>query len=78
MMSADRCEPPKDAKDYAIEFGGYLAESAERYIAAVNALESAREGSSDQSVEDAESDAMEAVTRLKSDIYDFRKRRNRV
>ena len=61
-------------KDYAIEFGEYLAKSAERYMAAVNSLESARGDDCDQTPEDAERECSEAYQRLCSDIYDFRKR----
>jgi hypothetical protein len=59
----------RSAKDYAIEFAG----SAERYMAAVNSLDSARE-SSDQTIEDSTIKFTEAAVGLTSDIYEFRKR----
>jgi len=51
-------------KDFAIEFGGYLARAAERYLIAVNAWEDCDEG-----------DARRA---LESAIYEFRKRAAKV
>jgi len=65
-------------KDYAVEFGEYIAKSAERYMAAVNSVESARESYSDQSMDDAQVECTEAYSRLQSDIYEFRKRKDRI
>ena len=62
-----------DAPARAVEFGGYLAASAERYMACVNSYESAKEGS-DETVEDATQAMTEAYSRLQSDVYEFRKR----
>lgn len=64
-------------KDFAIEFGRYLAASAERYQAAVNSAFSAREEGCDQTVEDADAEMTEAYGRLTSDIHEFRKRATR-
>lgn len=63
----------QNAPARAVEFGGYLATSAERYMACVNSYESAKEGS-DETVEEAEAAMTEAYSRLQSDIYEFRKR----
>jgi hypothetical protein len=63
----------RSEKDYAIEFAGYLANSAERYMAAVNSLDSAREGS-DRTIEDATIKFAEAAVGSRSDIYEFRTR----
>lgn len=62
-----------EAPARAVEFGGYLASSADRYMACVNSYASAKEGS-DETVEDAEAAMTEAYGRLQSDIYEFRKR----
>jgi hypothetical protein len=51
-------------KDYAIEFGEYLAKAADRYLSAVNAWEDYDEGDARRSLESA--------------IYEFRKRAARV
>jgi hypothetical protein len=61
--------PPieRDAKDYAIEFGGYLAASAERFMVVVNQCNGDLTG-------DEPSDAWQA---LQSAIYEFRKRADR-
>lgn len=53
----------RDAKDYAIEFGGYLAEAARNFQVAINS------GDMDQ-----RSDSWKA---LNSAIYEFEKRANR-
>ena len=69
---------PKHPAARAVESAEYMAKSAERYIDAVNSLDSAQNAESDldQSVEDAEAEMAEALGRLRSDIYEFRKRRD--
>jgi hypothetical protein len=52
----------RDAKDFAIEFGGYLATAAEHYIAVTN---------NERADADMDHDALRALT---SAIYEFRKR----
>ena len=69
--------PCRTDKDYAIEFGRYLAASAERYQAAVNSYYSARDGDCDQTKVYAAAEMTEAYTRLSSDIHEFRKRAER-
>lgn len=54
----------RDAKDFAVEFGTYLATAAERYLAAVNAWEDYDEG--------------DARWALEAAIYEFRKRAARM
>jgi hypothetical protein len=51
----------RDTKDYAIEFGGYLATAAERHL---NAL--------------GFPDVAETALNLRSAIYEFRKRVDRI
>jgi hypothetical protein len=60
-MTHDARTPERTSKDYAIEFGEYLARAADRYLAVVDAWE---EGY-------AEGDARRS---LESAIYEFRKR----
>ena len=73
MSDASAVRTPQD---FALEFASYLATSAERYIAAVNSLESARDASAECDIpaDWAEIEATEAYSRLQSDIYEFRKR----
>lgn len=57
----------RDAKDYAVEFGGYLAQAAENFLVACDA----------RPKPDAPID-VDAWKALNSAIYEFRKRRDRV
>jgi hypothetical protein len=68
----------RDPKDYAIEFAGYLANSAERFMAAVNAAHRSMDVEYEQSQEEADMELGEARLRLLSDIHEFRKRAARV
>jgi hypothetical protein len=52
----------RDAKDFAIEFGGYLAKAAERYITVMN---------DEHSDYDIDCDALRGLINA---IYEFRKR----
>lgn len=71
-------QPRRTPRDYAIEFGGYLATSAERYMATVNVYWAAYSDGDDEAVDEAEAAMSEAYQRLQSDIYEFRKRAGRV
>jgi len=51
-------------KDYAIEFGGYLAKAARRYMDAVNR----------EVIPEGDEECNEAWRGLKSAIYEFEKR----
>jgi hypothetical protein len=69
-----------NSKTVAIEFAEYMAKSAERFIAAANAVDAMRGGEThpdDGTIYDAEMELTEARTRLEADIYEFRKRRDR-
>lgn len=59
----------RDAKDYAIEFGEYLAKAAQNYLNLVDAQPSSTLGNAD-----AEDWLREARGQLWSAIYEFRKR----
>lgn len=59
---ADRLEQKRTNKDYAIEFGEYLAQSAENLLKVVEGLEEVLEIPSDE------------FSALQSAIYEFRKR----
>lgn len=65
---------PRDDKDYAIEFGRYLANAARTFMEAYNNADIAREKG-----EDPNGDAMTDAWRgLDSAIYEFEKRAARV
>lgn len=64
----------RDDKDYAIEFGEYLAKAAERFMDSENAVEAARMLSDFGAEQDASADHSEAWRSLESAIYEFRKR----
>lgn len=75
--------PERTAKDYAIEFGEYLARGAEQLLQAHCAHEEllARQDDGEGIDEDEVYAACEVVaeltTALRTDIYEFRKRRDR-
>lgn len=54
----------RDAKDYAIEFGGYLAVAVRRYMASVNR----------EIIPEGDTECSEAWRGLESAIYEFEKR----
>lgn len=58
----------RNAKDYAIEFGGYLAAAARRYMASVNR----------EVIPEGDTECGEAWRGLKSAIYEFEKRAARL
>ena len=61
--------PERDAKDYAIEFGGYLADSASNFLDALNKSRTFANVGQDE--------YMDHWRALQSAIYEFRKRQNR-
>ena len=69
--------------DYALEFAEYMAKGAEQFMKALNeedALRLRREESDDvddDTIYDAGTSRSEAMRGLRSDIYEFRKRRDR-
>lgn len=76
--------PQRDAKDYAIEHGWYLANAARYLLGALNELDAARitheERDDDNSRDDLEcagETAIGARTGLRSAIHEFEKRRDR-
>jgi len=62
---------PRDAKDYAIEFGEYLATAAESYMSAADVRISTKIGVGEQEA------LAERFVALRSAIYEFRKRAER-
>ena len=77
LSGTGRLGAMRDAKDYAIEFAGYMAKSAERYMDAVNSFEAAQ-SEDPMSLKNATTAMTEAWNGLRSDLYEFRKRRDRV
>lgn len=67
----------RDDKEYAIEFGEYLAKAAERFMEAVNALQAARMLSDFGAEMKAEPEHTEAWKGLGEAVYEFRKRATR-
>lgn len=67
----------RDDKDYAVEFGEYLAKAADRFMGAVNALQAARMTSDFGAECEAEPEHTEAWRGLREAIYEFRKRATR-
>lgn len=78
----------RDAKDYAIEHAGYMADAARELIASVNRLGDARgalESAEDEdeeylrtrAVEEAEQDTAESLRVMQNRIGEFEKRRDR-
>lgn len=66
----------------ALEFAEYLAKGAEQLLDAVNVLAEVRESDEDGEIEpraehEAETTVSEYMSGLRSDIYEFRKRRDR-
>lgn len=59
----------RDARDYAIEFGGYLANTAERFMQHHNSKEYVTEAEADL--------GLDVWRELQSAIYEFRKRAER-
>jgi hypothetical protein len=66
VIQTKRLAAERDAKDYAIEFGGYLANEAERFMEHHNSKQYAAEAEAD--IGD------EKWSALQSAIYEFRKR----
>ena len=70
-------------QDFAIEFAEYMAKGAEALITAINADAEVRlriaesDDVSDDDEEDAQATVSEMQRALQSDIYEFRKRRDR-
>ena len=69
--------------DFALEFAEYMATGAEQLLASLDALSAAelvREetGEDDGDVHDARDDVWGNVSSLRSAIYEFRKRRDRI
>ena len=68
----------RDEKDYAIEFGEYLAKAAERYVEAIIASDMAAETAlidfDDEKQDAAMQAAGEAGSALVRAVYEFRKR----
>ena len=62
--SQSRPMPKRDAKDYAIEFGGYLAKAATRYMESVTR----------EVIPEGDTECSEAWTGLRNAIYEFEKR----
>lgn len=62
----------------AVEFAEYMAKSAEHLLDAINAADAARieedEAESPEDIDAAEQRKSEAMSGLRSDIYEFRKR----
>ena len=68
----------RDDKDYAIEFGEYLATAAERFLQAVNDLDEAEiEGMDEVEEQERAESRSEAWSALQSAVYEFRKRATR-
>ena len=59
--------PERDAKDYAIEFGGYLAQSVRHYMASVNR----------EIIPEGDTEISEAWRAMQSATYEFEKRAKR-
>lgn len=66
-------------KDYAIEHAGYMATAATDLLDAINAEALEREffDEDDEEVEQARQSVSEAMTTLRTRIYEFEKRRDR-
>jgi hypothetical protein len=58
----------RSAKDYAVEFGGYLAQAARRYMNAVNR----------EVIPEGDTEVGEAWRALESALYEFEKRAARL
>lgn len=58
----------------AIEFGEYLAKSAENFLRAFNALEAVRESEDEEKINCAKETVSELFSGLQSEMYEFRKR----
>jgi hypothetical protein len=70
----ERKAKERDDKDYAIEFGGYLADAAEQFIHAYNFRQMQEQADVDVDV-DAFNDIYRALTNA---IFEFRKRSAKV
>lgn len=64
----------RDDKDYAIEFGEYLATSADEFLQSCNALEASRMLSDFGAQTVAEQGHNDAWRHLTDAVYEFRKR----
>lgn len=64
----------RDDKDYAIEFGEYLATAADDFLAACNAVQSARMLSDFGAETEATQSHDDAWKTLNEAVYEFRKR----
>lgn len=64
----------RDDKDYAIEFGEYLAVAAKRFMDACDAVEAAQMLSDFGAATLAEPEYSEAWSKLGEALYEFRKR----
>jgi hypothetical protein len=66
--------PPRDDKDYAIEFGEYLAKAAEELMAAINDQAGVDDYDGGLARADAAQRVTEAWRGLQEGVYEFRKR----
>lgn len=67
----------RDAKDYAVEFGGYLATAADNFLKACNAVQSAQMLSDFGAAKEAEELFADTHETLRMAIHEFRKRVDR-
>lgn len=67
----------RDDKDYAIEFGEYLAKAAVQFMDAINASQAARMLSDFGAQTEAEEVETDAWKGLREAVYEFRKRATR-
>jgi hypothetical protein len=67
----------RDDKDYAIEFGEYLAKAAREFMEAHNDIQRAQMLSDFGAATEAEARVTEAWRSLEGAIYEFRKRATR-